>query len=88
MQRRATGENVSPTLTQVNPAMRQAPATITTPPVTPQGAGFPRGMGGTTAPVARTTQTAQLGASGAGIKDQTDARIVEALISYLRRKVL
>lgn len=88
MRRRAYGGNVSPTITQVNPATRQPPATIPTPPVTPQGVSF-GGRMGPTAPVARgAVGTPTPLGGGGGMKDQTDARIVEALISYLRRKVL
>ena len=75
MNRRGRGMNVGP-VAQTNPL--GVPATIPTPPVTAQGAGLPQAS-----PMLSASATASNPA-----KDQTDARIIEALISYLRRKVL
>lgn len=76
LQRRAQGQGVGP-VSEVNPPTMPGPGTMPTPPAT-----MPTGS--PTAP-----QTGAGGVSGAiPGKDVNDAKIIEALISYLRKKVL
>ena len=72
--RRGMGQNVGPA-SQVNPPTAPTPATIPTPSASMQGAGMatPQGDAG--------------GAIGAGsLKDINDSKIIDALITYIKRK--
>lgn len=75
------GQNVGP-ITQVNPPTASGPATAVTPPANMGGARM--------SPSPQTTSQAGAGGVPGAVpgKDANDAMIIQALIAYLRKKVL